>query len=64
MRLLVELGRERGAAVLVATHDPLVTAAADREVRLMDGALVGESRGVTPAAPPAAPSGTAPDRRA
>jgi putative ABC transport system ATP-binding protein len=47
MRLLVELGRERGAAVLVATHDPLVTAAADREVRLMDGAVVdGPMRGV------------------
>jgi len=38
MRLLSELGREHGAAVLVATHDPLVTAAADREVTLRDGA--------------------------
>ena len=44
MRLLVELGRETGAAVLVATHDPLVTAAADREVRLMDGLVAGEQR--------------------
>jgi len=40
MRLLAELSRERGAAVLVATHDPLVTAAADREVALLDGRVV------------------------
>ena len=39
MALLAELSRERGAAVLVATHDPLVTAAADREIRLVDGRI-------------------------
>jgi ABC-type lipoprotein export system ATPase subunit len=40
MALLCELSRERGAAVLLATHDPLVTAAADREIRLADGRVV------------------------
>ncbi len=39
MHLLAELSRERGAAVLLATHDPMVTAAADREVRLADGRI-------------------------
>jgi ABC-type lipoprotein export system ATPase subunit len=38
--LLAELGHERGVAVLVATHDPAVRAAADREVRLEDGRRV------------------------
>ena len=37
LELLGEIGREQGAAVLVATHDPAVTAAADREFRLEDG---------------------------
>ena len=40
MRLLIELGKERGVAVLVATHDPAVTNAADREVALLDGRRV------------------------
>ncbi|MHC4845538.1 MAG: ABC transporter ATP-binding protein [Planctomycetota bacterium] len=40
MRLLVELARERDVAVLVATHDPAVTAAAHREVVLADGRRV------------------------
>ncbi len=37
MDLLVELGRERDVAILVATHDPAVTAAATREFTLVDG---------------------------
>ncbi|MDG2148819.1 MAG: ABC transporter ATP-binding protein [Planctomycetota bacterium] len=37
--LLVRLGHERGVAVLVATHDPAVTVATDREIRLCDGRL-------------------------
>ena len=40
VQLLVDLGHERGTAVLVATHDPAVTAAADRELTLDDGRLV------------------------
>lgn len=39
IELLVSLGHQQGVAVVVATHDPAVTAAADREVRLMDGRL-------------------------
>jgi len=39
VQLLVDLGHERGTAVLVATHDPAVTAAADRELTLADGRL-------------------------
>jgi ABC-type lipoprotein export system ATPase subunit len=35
--LLHALAGERGTAVLVATHDPLVTARSDREVALLDG---------------------------
>ncbi|RKY20908.1 MAG: hypothetical protein DRQ55_06125 [Planctomycetota bacterium] len=40
VELLVSLAHERDVAVLVATHDPAVTAAADRELRLVDGRLV------------------------
>ncbi|GJM21877.1 MAG: macrolide ABC transporter ATP-binding protein [Planctomycetota bacterium] len=39
LELLAELGAERGSAVLVATHDPAVTAAATRAIRLVDGKL-------------------------
>jgi ABC-type lipoprotein export system ATPase subunit len=35
--LLVGLSHERQVAVVVATHDPAVTGASDREVRLVDG---------------------------
>jgi putative ABC transport system ATP-binding protein len=38
--LLRETAREQGAAVLVATHDPMVAAAADRCLRLQQGLLV------------------------
>jgi putative ABC transport system ATP-binding protein len=37
--LLAEVVREQGVAVLVATHDPTVVAAADHAYRLVDGAL-------------------------
>ncbi len=40
MQLLSELARERDVAVLVATHDPAVTAAAEREIALLDGRIV------------------------
>jgi len=41
IELLASLGHERGVAVIVATHDPAVTAASDREIRLVDGRVVG-----------------------
>ena len=37
LSLLRELNRETGVAVLLATHDPALTAAADRVLRLRDG---------------------------
>ena len=40
IELLAGLGHERGVAVIVATHDPAVTAASDREIRLVDGRVV------------------------
>lgn len=41
LRLLGELAREEGAAILMATHDPEAAAAAHRAVRLVDGRLQG-----------------------
>ncbi len=41
MDLVHRLARERGAAFLVASHDPMVIARADRVVRMVDGRLVG-----------------------
>jgi putative ABC transport system ATP-binding protein len=38
--LLAEVCRERGAAVLLVTHDPLATAFADRVYALRDGSIV------------------------
>jgi len=37
MKLLCELARERGAAVLIASHDHRISPFADRVVRLVDG---------------------------
>ena len=37
--LLAEVAKESGAAVIVATHDPIVASAADRVLRLRDGDL-------------------------
>lgn len=37
LELLLGAARERGAAVVLVTHDNVVAAAADREVRLRDG---------------------------
>lgn len=37
--LLVEVAKESGAAVIVATHDPIVASAAERILRLRDAAL-------------------------
>jgi putative ABC transport system ATP-binding protein len=40
LELLAEVCRERGAAVLLATHDPLATMFADRVHALLDGRIV------------------------
>ena len=40
LRLMDELRRQEGAALLLATHDETITAAADRVVRMCDGAIV------------------------
>ena len=37
LELLLDAARDRGAAVVLVTHDNLVAARADREVRLRDG---------------------------
>ena len=41
--LLLGGARERGSAVVLVTHDNVVAARADREVRLRDGVVAGES---------------------
>ena len=40
LELLAEVCRERGAAVLLVTHDPLATTFADRVYALCDGRIV------------------------
>jgi putative ABC transport system ATP-binding protein len=37
--VLLEAARHRGAALLMVTHDNLVAASADREIRLRDGLI-------------------------
>jgi putative ABC transport system ATP-binding protein len=46
--LLLRWNAERGATLLVATHDPAVLQRLPRRVRLRDGVVVGDERGVTP----------------
>lgn len=41
-RLLSEIAPERGAAVVIATHDPDLASLADRRLRLMHGRLTAE----------------------
>ena len=41
MGLFLRAARERGATLVVATHDATVAAYCDREVRLRDGRVVG-----------------------
>ena len=43
LELLLGAARERGAAVVLVTHDNLVAARADREVRLRDGLVEAEA---------------------
>ena len=42
LELLRSLNRETGVAVLLATHDPVLAAAADRRIRMRDGGEVRE----------------------
>jgi putative ABC transport system ATP-binding protein len=44
LALFDRLHRERGAAVILATHDPAIIAAAGRVVRLQDGRIVADER--------------------
>jgi putative ABC transport system ATP-binding protein len=44
---LEDLGRRRGAAVLVATHDPRLAGLATRRIRMADGVVEGGVREVT-----------------
>jgi len=50
--LLLDLRRERGMTIPVATHDPLVNSRCDRIVRLRDGRVVEEMDSAPGASPP------------
>jgi len=45
MKLLAEVARERGHAVLIVTHDPRLLPFADRVVHIEDGRIVDQQRG-------------------
>ncbi|WP_426535402.1 ABC transporter ATP-binding protein [Bradyrhizobium sp. McL0615] len=45
MKLLAEIARERGHAVLIVTHDPRLLPFADRVVQIEDGRIIAEERG-------------------
>jgi putative ABC transport system ATP-binding protein len=45
MRILAEIARERGHAVLIVTHDPRLLPFADRIVHIEDGRITGEEPG-------------------
>jgi putative ABC transport system ATP-binding protein len=45
MKLLAEIARERGHAVLIVTHDPRLLPFADRVVHIEDGRISAEERG-------------------
>ncbi len=44
VQLILDLRRDRGMSVIVATHDPVVASRCDRVVRLRDGAVVDDVR--------------------
>lgn len=53
MELLLELRRQRGMTIIVATHDPLIASRCDSVVRLLDGRVLDEvavTAGVEPEA--------------
>jgi putative ABC transport system ATP-binding protein len=39
LTLLLNLRREHGMTIIIATHDPILASAADRHIRLHDGQL-------------------------
>ena len=45
MKLLAEVAREQGHAVLIVTHDPRLLPFADRVVHIEDGRIIAEERG-------------------
>ena len=45
MKLLAEIAREQGHAVLIVTHDPRLLPFADRVVHIEDGRITAEERG-------------------
>ena len=45
MKLLAEIAKEPGHAVLIVTHDPRLLPFADRVVHIEDGRIIGEERG-------------------
>jgi putative ABC transport system ATP-binding protein len=45
MKILAEIARESGRAVLIVTHDPRLLPFADRIVHIEDGRITGEERG-------------------
>lgn len=45
MKILSEIARERGHAVLIVTHDPRLLPFADRVVHIEDGRIIGEEPG-------------------
>ena len=45
MKLLAEIAREQGHAVLIVTHDPRLLRFADRVVHIEDGRIIAEERG-------------------
>lgn len=45
MKILAEIARERGHAVLIVTHDPRLLPFADRVVHILDGRITGEEPG-------------------
>jgi len=44
MKILADIAREQGRAVLIVTHDPRLLPFADRTVHIEDGRIVGEER--------------------
>jgi putative ABC transport system ATP-binding protein len=45
MKILAEIARKQGHAVLIVTHDPRLLPFADRIVHIEDGRITGEERG-------------------
>jgi putative ABC transport system ATP-binding protein len=45
MKILAEIAKERGRAVLIVTHDPRLLPFADRVVHIEDGRILDEERG-------------------